>query len=90
VVIENGATIAPQNQPGEMIVQATALQQPLPHPVEMLLLDRTPNRSSEEIAYLFDPDPRESSEMSLFVQTREVTLDDVSVELAMLDADLRM
>jgi hypothetical protein len=89
VVIENGATIAPLDEQGETIVQAS-LEQPLPHAVEMLLLDRTPNRMSEEIAYLFDPDPRESSEMSLFVQTREVTLDDVSVELAMLDADLRM
>lgn len=88
VVLQNGSTVAPEHQP-ETVTQA-GLEQPLHHTIEALLLDRAPCRSSEEVAYLFDPDPRESSDMSLFVQTREVTLDDVSDELAMLEADLRM
>jgi len=87
VVMQTG-TIVPPHQP-EMVAHVS-LEQPLHDAVEMLLLDRTTSRSGEEMAYLFDPDPRDSSDMSLYVQTREVTLDDVSVELAMLEAELNM
>ena len=77
------------NDDSAAIMQAST-EEPLPHALELVLLDRTPNRMSEEVAYLFDPDPRESSTMSLFVQTREVTVDDLSDELAMLEAELSM
>lgn len=67
-----------------------SLSPALPDELEMLLLDRSPDRQGEEIAYLFDPDVRESSDMSLYVQTREVSLDDVSYELAQLEYDQSM
>ena len=88
VVMNNGMAPALPMQP-EMVATAS-LEPPLHDAVEMLLLDRSASRGGEEIAYLFDPDPRDSSDMSLYVQTREVTLDDVSIELAMLEAELNM
>jgi hypothetical protein len=75
---------------GEPEVMQASFAPPLQHDLEMLLLDRAPDRRGEEMAYLFDPDLRESSDMSLYVQTRDVTADDVSLELAMLESELRM
>jgi len=85
----NGApVVVAMDEPA--VMQASLLSPPLPGEVEMLLLDRAPDRRGEEVAYLFDPDPRQSSDMSLYVQTRSVTMDDVSDELAMLETELRM
>ncbi len=89
IVMQNNNVPTIEHTPPEIVTNVSHAA-PLPHAIATLLLDRTPDRQGEEIAYLFDPDPRESTEMSLYVQTREVTVDDVTRELAMLDADLRM